>query len=80
MIGVPTGYAALKPLEHHTGVRWNGDLVGEWQTQVGQAVERIPTKVLVEVQDAMTYHKTGFGTFPDIVSQIAKVSVSRLNI
>ncbi len=80
MIGVPAGYTALKPLEHYTGVLWNGDLVGEWQTQVGQAVERIPTEVPVEVQDAMTHHKTGFGTFPDIVSQIAKVSLRRLKI
>jgi hypothetical protein len=80
MFGVPTDYAALKPLEHYTGVRWNGDLVGEWQTQVGQAVKRIPAKVPVEVQDAMTHYKTGFGTIPNIIAQITKVSGSRLNI
>jgi hypothetical protein len=53
MFGVKADYAALKSLFVFPGVRWNGNesLVGEWQTQVGQAVKRIPAKVPVEVQD-----------------------------
>ena len=30
--------------------------------------------MLVEVQNAMPYYKTGFATFPDIIAQIAKES------
>ena len=53
MFGVKADYAALKSLFECPGVRWNESLVGEWQTQVGPAVKRIPAKVPVEVQDAM---------------------------
>ena len=74
MFGVPADNAALKALEHYTGVRWNGNLVGEWQTQVSQAVQAILAKMPVEVQNAMTHYKTGLITFPNIIAQIAKVS------
>src|SRR2546421_767705 len=74
MVGVPADSGALKLLFHDTSVWRNGNLVGEWQAQVSQAVKGIPAKVPVEVQNAMTHYKTGFATFPNIISQIAKES------
>jgi hypothetical protein len=74
MVGVPADNSALKFLFHDTGMSGNWYFIAQGQTQVSQAVQAIPAKVPVEVQNAMTHYKTGFATFPNIIALIVKVS------